>query len=313
MASRNPSSNPIVNTVSAMNLSQLHYFRKLAELQHFTQAAQELYITQPALSNSMTHLEKELGIPLFERDGRQVKLTRYGKEFYGYTCESLNALEKGIALAQEHTGSYRGSIDIGTIYTIQGDYLPALLHAYREQYGNGITFNLFQGLSLPLIEDLENNRYEVIFSAYVPNKPHLTFVPVLTQQLVAVVHRSHKLAWKDALALEDLQGAESLVTYPPDTPIGAKVEQLLQEHGIKATDASCSDEITLGSVIDSFPESVGVSLKTIGLAPFRSLISKQLSEVSPDFHSVCLAYKTNTYKTRAVENFIEFVRGFKWQ
>ncbi|MDO4443364.1 MAG: LysR family transcriptional regulator [Slackia sp.] len=295
-----------------MNLSQLYYFRKLAELQHFTRAASELYITQPALSNSMSHLEKELGIPLFEREGRTVKLTRYGKEFYHYTCESLNALERGVALAREHAGSYQGSIDIGTIYTIQGDYLPALLHAYRDQYGRNIRFNLFQGLSLPLIEDLENDRYEVVFSAYIPGKPHLTFVPVLSQQLIALVHRSHSLAWRDELSIDDLHDAKTIVTYPPETPVGAEVEQLIKAHGITATDTSCNDEITLGSVVDSMPESVGLSLNTIGLAPFRTLISKRLKEVTPDFHQVCLVYKTSAYKTRAVENFIEFVRSFSW-
>lgn len=296
-----------------MNLSQLYYFRKLAELEHFTQAAQELYITQPALSNSMAHLEKELGIPLFERDGRTVKLTRYGREFHRYTCDALNSLEKGIALAHEHAGSPQGSIDIGTIYTIQGDYLPALLHAYRDQYGHSIRFNVFQGLSLPLIEDLENDRYEVVFSAYVPNKPHLSFVPVLSQQLVALVHRSHKLAWRDELSLDDLHDASSIVTYPPETPIGSEVNNLLKTHGIKATDTSCNDEITLGSVVDSMPESVGLSLKTIGLAPFRALITKRLKEVPVDFHPVYLVYKTSAYKTRTVENFIEFVRAFSWE
>lgn len=296
-----------------MNLSQLYYFRKLAELQHYTQAAQELYITQPALSNSISHLEKELGIPLFERDGRTVKLTRYGKEFYEYTVESLNALEKGVALAREHAGSPLGSIDIGTIYTIQGDYLPELIKAYRNQYGQSIEFNVYQGLTTPLIEDLENDRYEVVFTAYVPNKPHLTFTPVLSQKLVAIMHKSNKLAWSNSLSLEDLQEAEGIVTYPPDTPIGSEVSKLLKTHGVTATDACCNDEITLGSMVDSKPEVIGITLKTIGLAPFRNLISKQITEVEDDFHPVYMVYKTGAYKTRAVENFIDFVRSFKWK
>lgn len=296
-----------------MNLSQLYYFRKLAELQHYTQAAQELYITQPALSNSISHLEKELGIPLFERDGRTVKLTRYGREFYEYTVESLNALEKGIALAREHAGSPLGSIDIGTIYTIQGDYLPELIRAYRNQYGQSIEFNVYQGLTTPLIEDLENDRYEVVFTAYVPNKPHLTFIPALSQKLVAIMHKSNKFAWSNGLTLEDLQEAESIVTYPPDTPIGSEVDKLLKTHGVSATDACCNDEITLGSMVDSKPESIGITLKTIGLAPFRSLISKQIAEAEDDFHLVYMVYKTGAYKTRAVENLIDFVRSFEWR
>lgn len=67
-----------------MNLSQLYYFRKLAELQHYTKTAKELYITQPTLSDSIAALEKELGVSLFQKDGRNIKLTKYGKEFYQY-------------------------------------------------------------------------------------------------------------------------------------------------------------------------------------------------------------------------------------
>lgn len=58
-----------------MNLSQLNYFKKLAEVLHYTRAAQELFITQPTLSGAILSLEKELGAPLFERNGRSVLLT----------------------------------------------------------------------------------------------------------------------------------------------------------------------------------------------------------------------------------------------
>ncbi len=76
-----------------MNLSQLYYFRKLAQLEHYTKAAKELYITQPSLSDSISSLEQELGIALFQREGRNIKLTKYGREFYQYVCSALIALE----------------------------------------------------------------------------------------------------------------------------------------------------------------------------------------------------------------------------
>ena len=97
-----------------MNLSQLRYFRKLAEVQHFTRAAEALFITQPALSNSIKQLENELGIPLFEQHGRNVRLTKYGKEFNEYVSEGLDVIDKGIQVAQEHANSLSGTIDIGT-------------------------------------------------------------------------------------------------------------------------------------------------------------------------------------------------------
>ena len=292
-----------------MNLSQLYYFRKLAEVKHYTHAAEELFISQPTLSNSISQLEKELGIPLFKREGRTIKLTRYGAEFYEYATEALNALEKGIALAKEHAGSPTGSIDIGAIYTIQSDYLPALIKGYRETYGRSAQVNVFQGLTLPLIEDLENDRYELAFTAYVPDKANLTFIPVLTQQLVAVAHRSDKLAWSKNLKLEDLRGRE-VITYPPNTPIGAEVAQLA-----RATASRCHwrqrQRSPCKPMVDSTAGTVGLALNTIGLSPFRELITKKLIQVDDDFHTVCLTLEWPTKRGRS-RTPSSSPRSFEW-
>lgn len=71
-----------------MNLSQLNYFKKLAEVLHYTRAAQELFITQPTLSGAISSLEKELGAPLFERNGRSVLLTPPTARCSTSTCAS---------------------------------------------------------------------------------------------------------------------------------------------------------------------------------------------------------------------------------
>lgn len=62
-----------------MNLNQLYYFKTIANLQHFRIASERLNVSQPSLSASMSSLEKELGIVLFEKQGRNIKLTKYGK------------------------------------------------------------------------------------------------------------------------------------------------------------------------------------------------------------------------------------------
>ena len=82
-----------------MNLQQLYYFRKLAEVQHYTEAAKALYITQPSLSDSIASLEHELSVSLFQKKGRGVQLTKYGQEFYQYVNQALGILEHGIAAA----------------------------------------------------------------------------------------------------------------------------------------------------------------------------------------------------------------------
>ena len=128
---------------------------------------------------------------------------------------------------------------------------------------------------------------------------------------ITVVHRSDKLAWSKNLTLDSLRGRD-IITYPPTTPIGAEVSALMTTHGLSATRTYANDEITLGSMVESTPGTIGLALDTIGLAPFRELITKRLPEVDDDFHTVCLAFKTAAYKTRAVENFIEFTRSFEW-
>ena len=72
-----------------MNLNQLHYFVTLAYMEHYTKAAKQLSITQPSLSHAIGMLEQELGTYLFEKQGRNVVLTKYGKVFLKYAAESL--------------------------------------------------------------------------------------------------------------------------------------------------------------------------------------------------------------------------------
>ena len=110
-----------------MNLQQLYYFRKLAEVQHYTEAAKALYITQPSLSDSIASLEHELSVSLFQKKGRGIQLTKYGQEFYEYVNQALGILEHGIAAVREKSDSVTGTIDIGCIPTLLGDFLPNAL------------------------------------------------------------------------------------------------------------------------------------------------------------------------------------------
>ena len=74
---------------------QLQYFKAVAELQHMTKAAQVLSLSQPALSRSIAKLEEELGVPLFERKGKTLRLNRYGKLFLKSVDRATQAIEEG--------------------------------------------------------------------------------------------------------------------------------------------------------------------------------------------------------------------------
>lgn len=295
-----------------MNLSQLYYFRKLSELQHYTKAAKELYITQPALSDAIRSLEKELGVPLFQKEGRNVKLTRYGREFSGYVHDALRELDKGIEVMHEYTGKLSGSLSVGGLYTITGDYLPALIRAYHETYGNAVKVEVSQSFSLPLIEGLKDDAYDVVFAARKENESHLHFEPVVAHQLVVGVPKQSPLASRSCISLLDLQGCD-IHTYRPGTPIGDEVGRVLSKYDI-AAHRDFDDEITMGGMLSTADASECALLTyTVGLKPFLDrihVIAIDEREVPRDFHHVCMVYKKEEFQNRALESFIDFAMKF---
>lgn len=293
-----------------MNLSHLYYFRTLADVQHYTRAAEKLFITQPTLSNAVSQLEKELGIPLFEKDGRNVRLTKQGREFNTYISQALDLVDKAIDVAHEQAGAPSGSFDLGVIYTIQADYLPRLLRGFRAKYGQNIKINTFQGLTESLVDDLVAGRYDVVFGSQIRERDDLGYIPVVSQRLVALVHDYSPFATRENVSFEELSHAK-VYTYPTSTALGREVDEAVREHVPNITVyGTAEDEITLGSMVDSDSSAVGIALETLGILPFTRLKVVPIIDVPDDFHMVYLIYRKNAFQPRSVENFIQFVREF---
>ena len=113
-----------------MNLNHLNYFRVLAKVEHYTQAASILSITQPSLSHAISNLESELGTYLFEKQGRNVKLTKSGKLFLKYVDESLNILEIGEKKLKDFLDPSKGKIDLAFIYTLGAEFIPNTINEF---------------------------------------------------------------------------------------------------------------------------------------------------------------------------------------
>ena len=128
-----------------MNLSHLQYFRELAQVQHYTKAAHNLFISQPTLSHSIASLEDELGVKLFEKNGRTVKLTDNGALFAQYVERSLDALEDGIGELEKRKGRLSGTVRLGAIHSVRSAFLPEAVLAYRRTHGNLVELKIDQG------------------------------------------------------------------------------------------------------------------------------------------------------------------------
>ena len=285
-----------------MNLSQLYYFRKLAQLQHYTKAAKELYITQPSLSDSISSLEQELGLSLFQKEGRNVKLTKYGKEFYEYVDAALNELDKGIAVAKSKSGLLGGVIDLGCIPTILGDYVPSVLTRYREIYPK-VSFNIYQGHTLRLLDELKKGTYDVAFCSKTEDT-ELEFIPILAQRLILVVRADHPLAQKEAVMLEELSDY-SLTTYRETIPIGKIVRTVLRNKGVEAS-FSYDDEISIGGVVMATTQAA-IAADTPYLSQFGYIKKIIISDIPEDTRLVYMVYSKKNYMTKATEDFMEFL------
>ena len=137
-----------------MNLFYLKYFVELAHVRHYTKAAQNLCITQPSLSHAVAQLENELGVPLFERNGRNTTLTRFGREFLVCAENTLATLDSGIEAARRSAAG-EGLIRLGFVRPAGVEYVPRLAREFLEKNsGSDIHFTFDTGPTVTLLEDL---------------------------------------------------------------------------------------------------------------------------------------------------------------
>ena len=149
---------------SAVNLKQLEYFVTLAETEHYRKAAESLYITEPSLNRAVRDLEKEMGVPLFEKRGRNIFLTQYGKMFYPYVTKSLEELRRGLQIMKAYTRPDRGLINLGFVYTMGYTAVPNMITQFHNTEGNeAIEFDFIQGTTRELIKKLKEETVDLVF------------------------------------------------------------------------------------------------------------------------------------------------------
>lgn len=151
-----------------MNLYHLRYFVELAHTRHYTRAAERLCITQPSLSHAIAQLERELGVPLFEKSGRNTELTRFGEQFLGCAERTLSTLDEGVEeLGRVARGE--GLVRLGLLRTLGVDYVPEVVSRFlAANPGKKIHFTFETGMTDRLLEGLAERRYDLVFASKPP-------------------------------------------------------------------------------------------------------------------------------------------------
>lgn len=295
-----------------MNLTYLYYFKKVAETLHYTQAAKELFVTQPTLSGAISSIEDELGVKLFQRQGRGIELTRYGKEFLIYVDQSLQVLEKGISIMKSYSGlsDEVGEIKIGCIYTVETRELPLLMQRFQQEYPNRVQFNLSRAISQDLLDRLDMGQFDAIFAAKNERtEKSLVYIPVFYQELVVALPKNHPFASKKFLLPRDLKKV-NVVTYREQIPLGKAVARFSDSLNLEKIDFAYDDEAILAGVVAA-GRNVALILNTFFLQHIDDIIIKPLynnaKEMKSFYHTVYMIYRKDQFHPFCVDNFIEFV------
>jgi DNA-binding transcriptional LysR family regulator len=190
----------------------LRYFEAVARHSHVTRAAEELHIAQPALSKQISQLEHELDVALFDRVGRNVRLTEAGEALLPHARMVLAQVEAARAEMAERIGLRRGRVAIGTPPTVGTQLLPRALAAFNQNYP-GIEFRLHEAGVQTLLDLLEAGLADIAIVTMPVEDPALTVAELFSEELVVVVGSEHPLAGRGSVPLEELHH-ESWVLSP---------------------------------------------------------------------------------------------------
>jgi len=184
-----------------MNFLQLKYFQEVARLEHVSKAAEKLNVSQPSLSSSIARLEETIGVPLFCREGRNIKLNRYGKAFLQRVNRAFLELEEG---QKEVTSMVQAEEGIVSIATTLPSLLPLLLKEYLTIHPKARIMQR-QALSAPnIIEQLEMSEIDLSISTFPVIHPNIEWLPLYTEEIFLSVPSWHPLANRESIELYEV-------------------------------------------------------------------------------------------------------------
>jgi len=203
----------------------------LAESGNMTKAAEELHLTQSALSHQLKDAEAKVGVPLFERKNKRLNLTPAGQELVQFSHEILGKIHDRVKLIRE-----AGSLETRKIRIRAGCYtsfkwIPAILRDYSYKYPR-VQLEVAGSLKAP-ISDIENNRADIaiVSDDHVKSKS-LYVEPLFTDEMVLILSPQHHLAQKSFIKPKDLDG-EDIVIYNVDDEDSTLISYIMKPAGAK--------------------------------------------------------------------------------
>ena len=263
-------------------------------------------ISEPSLSRSIAALENELGVTLFEKRGRNVTLTKAGEIFLEHVTQILDDVTRASNKMQQ-IATNGGHIDIAYVSPLAREFIPNTVRAFLSlEQNKNITFHFFQDITSMNIEGLKKGSYDLIFGSYSANEPNIEFIPIIKQDLVAILPIGHPLGKKAEIEAGDFE-KYPVLGYARHSGLGKYTRNFFNDHGVIPNFICESpDENGIASLVaKNFGIALVADVDTIHRDDIciRPLISQETFS-----HTVYMGYMRGKYQLPAVQRFIQFVR-----
>jgi DNA-binding transcriptional LysR family regulator len=287
-----------------LNFNQLRVFYHAAKNLNFTAAANDLFITQPAVTFQVKSFEEYCNLKLFKKRGRKVFLSDQGKALFEY-AEKIFKYEKEIEnVIDEMRELKRGVLSLGTTKAYARYFMPLMVTSFHANYPN-IKIQLNEGSSLDMIHSLLDLKIEVAVIAKAVDHPEVHFFPFSKEEMAVIVASDHRLTQKQAIAFKDLSN-EPFIMKEKGSGTRKLVEQLFANE-------NCTPDILMETSNAEFIKQLvqrgeGVSI-LVKEAVAAELGEKKLVEVPLKgrkiFLDVSIAYLKNQVLSPPAKAFVD--------
>lgn len=240
-----------------MELRTLRAFVVLAEEEHFHRAAERLLIAQPALSQTIKRLEKQLHVQLFRRTTRSVTLTDAGQVLLTEARQVLSAADRALSAVQHAASGELGTVRIGFVASAALGLVPTILLAVQQQWPR-LELELVEATTGEQLTRLRSGELDIGIAREAHPSPDLVVTPLARERLLAVVHASHPLAERGHVELRDLRDEVFIAPPRSATP-------LLSDH-VSALCAAAGFRQTVAHEALQFPTILGLVAARTGIA-----------------------------------------------
>ena len=223
-----------------MNYNHLQYFQTLAKYEHYHKAAECLHITQPSLSNAIHSLEKDLGVALFEKAGRGVRLTKQGARFLEYVNNAFQELRIGTQLLSYEQLPPDSYLRLGIVMSVANDPFPKWVRKFREISGKQQFYSCMNATSDALSLELKAGNLDLIICSELDDS-RILFTPLFQQKLILLMPKGHRLTGRRSVDIHELEG-EAFIAHTRSSALHDILADIYRRNHIQVKIVSEADE-----------------------------------------------------------------------